>query len=304
MQSVEQLLQDSDQTFRGVIETMPLFAHSAIESQAPRARLPKAMSYSLLAPAKRLRPTLVFECCRGLGGSREAAVASAAAVEIIHTYSLVHDDLPCMDDDDLRRGQPTNHKVFGEAMAVLAGDGLLTYAFELLSADPALSADRRIRSIEVLARAAGPEGMVAGQALDLEMQATATLPHEQLEEILFEIHRRKTGCLISAACELGSIAAGATGQVQAEVANFGRALGLTFQIVDDLLDVEGGERLGKTKGADEHQGKLTFVTLFGLDETRRRAAEMAAETRDLCVKIFPEPKVLLDLISFVVERRF
>lgn len=223
----------------------------------PQQRLFEAMRYSLLAGGKRLRPVLVFEFCRMCGGAWEEALPFAAAVEMVHTYSLIHDDLPCMDNDDYRRGRLTNHKVYGEATAVLAGDALLTAAFQRLTEAP-YSAEARLRACQVLASCAGELGMVGGQVLDMASEERACTEQE-----ILDIQSRKTGALIRAACLLGVIAGGGSdGQMNA-AADFASHLGLAFQIRDDMLDVIGDAKiLGKAVGVDEH--KNTFVRLYGM----------------------------------------
>ena len=211
------------------------------------------------------------------GGDVRAALPFACAVEMIHTYSLIHDDLPCMDNDDLRRGRPTNHKVYGEATAMLAGDGLLTAAFEVMAAQKeSLPAERIVEAIFCLANAAGGNGMVGGQALDLAGEG-----HYLSEEDLREIHTLKTGALICAAAELGCIVAGAGQEQRSAVRTYAAKLGLAFQIRDDMLDVEGStEEFGKTVGSDKANGKNTFVTLKGLEACRqsvRRLTEQAVK---------------------------
>jgi geranylgeranyl pyrophosphate synthase len=237
-----------------------------------------AMRYAVLGGGKRLRPALVRLCCEALGGSDAECAPAAAAIELIHAYSLVHDDLPCMDDDDLRRGRPTCHKVFGEAMAVLAADALQAKAFEVLaSAD-----DRRAREgTRALARAAGAAGMVGGQALDMTLLADAPDPGG-----VRDMHARKTGALFACAAELGAIAAGAEGERRRAARRIGAALGSLFQAVDDVLDVVGDARtLGKTPGKDARSGKATLVAALGLEgaqsEVRTRAAESEAAARAL-----------------------
>ena len=225
----------------------------------PQKKLFSAMRYSLLAGGKRLRPVFVFDFCRMCGKNWRDAVSFAAAVEMIHTYSLIHDDLPCMDNDDFRRGMPTNHKVYGEALAVLAGDALLTAAFAQLGAAP-FDAQTRIRSVNVLSECAGEIGMVGGQVLDImseERQCT--------EQEVIDVQSRKTGALIRAACVLGVLAGGGTDEQIKAAAEFASNLGMAFQIRDDMLDVIGNaEQLGKAIGSDE--GKNTFVCLYGLEK--------------------------------------
>lgn len=273
-------------------------------SGAPN-KLAEAMRYSLLAGGKRLRPALCVEICRALGGDPRSAYASACAVELIHTYSLIHDDLPCMDDDDMRRGRPSNHKVFGEALALLAGDGLLTLAFEVLAADNSRPPERTVASVKALARAAGPSGMVLGQVLDMAATGGSGVAELQpREELVDEIHRTKTGCLIAAACELGAIAAGASPTTCQRVREFGETLGLAFQIVDDILDVTGGDRLGKPKGSDAKQKKLTMVSILGLERAKKKAEDLISKTRAGSRTLFPKSSEVQALVDFVLQRTF
>ena len=239
-----------------------------------RAGLYDAMNYSLLSGGKRLRPVLTLECCKLCGGTETGALSLACAVEMIHTYSLIHDDLPCMDDDGLRRGRPTNHKVYGEATALLAGDGLLTAAFEVAAGSAAyLPAQRVAEAVEVLSKAAGPAGMVGGQALDLAGEGRALTREE-----LTQIHDLKTGAMIAAAAELGCIAAGASEAERQAMRDFALHLGLAFQIRDDMLDVEGDEEaFGKPIGSDAARDKNTFVTLLGLDACRDEVERLTRE---------------------------
>ncbi len=230
-----------------------------VSNSEPQKELFSAMRYSLLAGGKRLRPIFVLDFCRMCGGDWKAAAPFAAALEMVHTYSLIHDDLPCMDNDDYRRGRLTNHKVYGEAMAVLAGDGLLTAAFGCLAKAP-YDAQTRIHAVEVLSHCAGELGMVGGQVLDMQSETRHCTPQE-----VIDIQSRKTGALIRAACVLGVLAGGGD-QNQIEAAdNFGSHLGLAFQIRDDMLDVIGDAKvLGKATGMDAN--KNTFVQLYGLQK--------------------------------------
>ncbi len=235
--------------------------------------LREAMAHPLMAGGKRLRPLLVMAACRACGGDEDAARAPALAVEMIHTYSLVHDDLPAMDDDDLRRGQPTTHVVYGEAMAVLAGDALHTLAFETLAEAP-LPPERITRLVLTLARAAGAGGMAGGQALDLEAEGAASVSEEQVARI----HRLKTGALLAASHRMGAEAAGAEPAVVDEIEAIGGVIGLAFQIQDDVLDMTAStEELGKTAGKDAAAGKATWTAAVGLDEARRRARELLGQ---------------------------
>lgn len=225
----------------------------------PQQTLFSAMRYSLLAGGKRIRPIFVFDFCRMCGGKWESAVPFAAAVEMIHTYSLIHDDLPAMDNDDYRRGKPTNHKVYGEAMAILSGDALLTAAFSYLAKAP-FCAEARIRSVEVLSDCAGELGMVGGQVLDMQSADRSCTEQEVLD-----IQNRKTGALIKAACVLGVIAGNGTSEQIVAAERFADHVGLAFQIRDDMLDVIGNpNELGKAVGVDGE--KNTFVHLYGLEK--------------------------------------
>jgi len=230
----------------------------------PFGKLVDAMSYSLLGGGKRIRPVLTLEACRFCGGVVEEALPFACALEMVHTYSLIHDDLPCMDDDDFRRGRPTNHKVFGQANAVLAGDALLTAAFEVIAKAPGFSAEQRLSAVHVLSEAAGPGGMVAGQVLDME----GAFQIRELSQIQ-AIESLKTGKLIIAAVQLGCIAAGGDEKDMEDLSTYAEKLGLAFQIQDDILDCEGNEEeLGKPIGSDEANGKVTFVTLTDISSCR------------------------------------
>lgn len=250
------------------------------------------IAYSLLGPGKRLRPCLTLAVADTVGDAaglpqatvRALALPGACAVEMVHTYSLVHDDLPAMDNDALRRGRPTTHVVHGDGLAILAGDGLLADAFAVLAADSSAAmagdgavapADRRLRAVRTLAEAAGSRGMVGGQAIDLaSIGQGAEGATDRDGEALRDMHARKTGALIRAACTIGAILTGATAQATAAIDRYAAELGLAFQIVDDVLDVEGSAAdLGKTAGKDAAAGKLTFPALYGVDRSRQLAAE-------------------------------
>ena len=236
----------------------------------PYGRLQEAMRYSLLAGGKRVRPVLALAFCELCGGHLEEALPFAAAVECVHTYSLIHDDLPCMDDDDLRRGRPTCHKVYGETMAVLAGDALQAEAFRLMAQAPELSGEQRADAVLELARACGGDGMVAGQLMDVEQIVTN-------EEELRLMCGLKTGAMIQAAAVLGCVAADASGETRERARAYGRHIGLAFQIRDDMLDVTASEtELGKPVGSDRSEGKHTFADMLGLEGC---AAAVAEETR-------------------------
>jgi geranylgeranyl diphosphate synthase type II len=237
------------------------------------ATIHKAMRYSIFAGGKRLRPVLCLAAAELCGGSAEDAVPSACAVECVHTYSLIHDDLPCMDDDDLRRGRPTNHKVFGEGTAVLAGDALLTHAFEILTHAKATTRYGTGALVRELAQASGSRWLIAGQVLDLENEGKKVS-----KNTLKFIHLSKTAALLTCAIRLGAMSANATPAKLAALTTFGQSLGLAFQVIDDILDVtQSTEKLGKTAGKDVAATKATYPALFGLARARAIATEL---TRD------------------------
>jgi geranylgeranyl diphosphate synthase type II len=260
----------------------------------------KAMRYSLFAGGKRIRPILAIAAADAVSDCPEGVEDAAATLELVHTYSLIHDDLPALDNDDLRRGRPTCHKVFGEAMAILAGDALLTLAFEVLSRLPLASAERKIRMVEELARAAGTVGgMIGGQVHDIEGEGKH--PSAML---LQAIHKAKTGALLRGSVRMGAIHAGATSDELAALSEYGEHIGLAFQIVDDLLDVEeSSEALGKTAGKDQAQQKITFPAVYGLERSR----EMAEEERraaHVALRMFDDrAERLRQIADFIVQRR-
>ena len=266
------------------------------------ARLYEAMRYSVMNGGKRVRPLLAYAACEALGGQAEQANGAACAVELIHAYSLVHDDLPAMDDDDLRRGQPTTHKKFDEACAILAGDGLQSLAFSALL-DPALSdcpAQTRLDMVTALALAAGPAGMVGGQAIDL---GSVGLKLDQ--SALEYMHRHKTGALIEASVKLGALASGraAPAQLQA-LQTYARAIGLAFQVQDDILDVESDTAtLGKTQGKDEANHKPTYPALLGLEQAKAYALELRDQALHALRSFGDSAEPLRELARYIVERR-
>lgn len=256
-----------------------------------------AIRHSFLAPGKRLRPLLVLMAGEACGLPTERAIPAACAVEMVHTYSLIHDDLPAMDDDDLRRGLPSCHIKFGEANAILAGDALLAQAFEVLATD-APSPEAAARSCAVLAKAAGALALVGGQADDLAFENQKG-NIEQLEAI----HRRKTGALFIASLELGAVWADASTEQVKALRAYGANLGLAFQVIDDLLDFGGDEAvLGKRAGKDIDRGKLTFPGCLGVDESRRRAEQLIQEAQDAITIFGPKSKYLGDLADYILER--
>lgn len=266
------------------------------------ARLIECVEYSLFGSGKRVRPALAVFCCQAVGGTMEQALPSAAAVEMIHCFSLIHDDMPAMDDDDLRRGRPTNHKVYGEAMAILGGDALNTMAFELLAknvSDPKLA----ITLIKELALATGPEGMIGGQVLDTchpdeaKNGAAGSLPELQ------RIHRMKTGALIKGACRMGALAGGATADQMKLIDSYGTAIGLAFQIMDDILDVTSTtEQMGKRTQKDAGIGKLTYPGLVGLEKSHEYLAQQVKVTDDVTSKLGPKAAMLRELSRYMAER--
>ena len=242
-------------------------------AKAKPATIHRAMRYSLLAGGKRIRPVLCCAASEACGGTVRHALPAACAVELVHTYSLVHDDLPCMDDDDLRRGKPTSHKVFGEGMAVLAGDALLTQAFAVLAAAKPKRSFTAADLVAELARAAGSRGLIAGQVADLEAEG-----RKPSESALYFIYAAKTGMLLRAALKLGGMCGGGTKAQIAALDRFGFALGLAFQIQDDILDAtQSAKKLGKTAGKDAAVGKMTFPSLYGLERSRELAEQWTEE---------------------------
>ena len=266
---------------------------------APQKDLYKAMEYSLLGGGKRLRPIFAFEFCRLCGRDWKDAAPFAAAVEMIHTYSLIHDDLPCMDNDDYRRGRLTNHKIFGEGMAVLAGDALLTDAFMVASKARLAKPEDMATAIGRLAECAGSPGMVGGQVLDIMSQE-----RELSEQEVLDIQSRKTGALINAACALGAIAGGGSEEQFEAACQFAAGLGLAFQIRDDILDVTSTEEeLGKPIHSDEKNQKQTYVTLRGLEGAAEDVERISEEALEL-LDTFPQKNEFLrELIGYLVNRR-
>jgi geranylgeranyl pyrophosphate synthase len=272
----------------------------------------EAMRYSLLAGGKRLRPVLTLTAAEAVGGAsaRALALPCACAIEMIHTYSLIHDDLPAMDDDTLRRGRPTLHVIAGDGMAILAGDGLQAEAFKLMAREPASVephiAVRKLRVIEIVASAAGPAGMVGGQAIDLD--AVRPGPHRTHASLtaddVQEMHARKTGALIRAAAVAGAVIAGADDRVSAAIDRYAAEMGLAFQIVDDILDVEAAsETLGKTAGKDAAAGKPTYPSLYGVAQSRTLADECLHRAEEALENVGLARSHLAGIAHWVVSRR-
>ncbi|MDP7977109.1 polyprenyl synthetase family protein [Bacillus sp. WLY-B-L8] len=267
--------------------------------QCPRV-LREAMMYSLEAGGKRLRPLLLFATLQAFGKDRELGIGTACALEMIHTYSLIHDDLPCMDDDDLRRGKPTNHKVFGEAMAVLAGDGLLTYAFQVVTEqdNKEITSETKLRIALELAKAAGPEGMVGGQVADMEAEGKQL----NLRELEY-IHKNKTGRLLEFAVLAGALLSGATAMQQEKLLAFAKYVGLAFQIRDDILDVEGiEEEIGKPVGSDMTNEKSTYTTLFTVEEAKQILEETITKAKEAISSLQLQDEYLLVICDLIAKR--
>ncbi len=259
-----------------------------------------AMRYSLLAGGKRLRPILCLASCEAIGGTVELAMPTACALEMIHTMSLIHDDLPAMDDDDYRRGKLTNHKVYGEDIAILAGDGLLAYAFEYIATQTqGVSPDRVLKAIAHLARAVGAEGLVGGQVVDLESEGK-----DISVETLTYIHNHKTGALLEACVICGAVLAGATEAEIAKLSQFAQKIGLAFQIIDDILDITATQaELGKTAGKDLQAQKATYPKLWGLEESKRQADKLVADAKSILAEFGDRAIPLQALADYITDRK-
>ncbi|MFO0425149.1 MAG: polyprenyl synthetase family protein [Planctomyces sp.] len=318
-----QFFQQHLSELRAVTENALQTAIATVDWPAP---LKEAVTYSLMAGGKRLRPVLVLLASDACGGDQNTALSAACAVEMIHTYSLIHDDLPAMDNDDFRRGIPTCHRKFGDAAAILAGDALLTLAFETISGSSA-AAEIRCEQTRILAVAAGGSGMVGGQILDIEAERGlsavtsewsrgpeagessgnpafwSNLTGPESVNHLTRIHRLKTGALITAALELGAVSAGASHEARKALHNYGNRIGLAFQISDDLLDVTGDQRkIGKETGRDAQLGKLTFPSLVGIEASGLKARELVSDACDSLRQFGEKASQLRSLAEFIVER--
>ena len=267
--------------------------------QGHQSVIMEAMRYTALGGGKRLRPFLLVETARMLGHDSDGIYIAGAALECLHVYSLVHDDLPCMDDDDLRRGKPTVHKAYDEAIAVLAGDGLLTHAFDLLAMD-SIHPDPNIRLklISGLAKAGGVHGMIGGQVIDISVSES-----DRDEALITQLQALKTGALIEYAVSAGATLAGATQEQHKALQNYARDMGLAFQIKDDILDVEGdADLVGKAVGKDENLGKATFVSILGLEGAREKAAQLGARAKGHLEPFEKHAQTLCDTVDFVLHR--
>lgn len=277
---------------------------SALDSLLPKEDnypevIYKAMRYSVIGGGKRLRPVLALASCEAVGGDPSAALTAGCALEFIHAYSLIHDDLPAMDNDDLRRGKPTNHKVFGEATAILAGDALLTYAFQTLTQMKG-APEIVLEVSNIIARAAGTEGMVAGQVADIISEGERVGP-----DVMEFIHRHKTGALIKVACTAGGLLGGGTREEVESLGLYGEKIGLAFQITDDILDMVGSEeKLGKPIGSDTEQNKSTYPVLFGLQRASQLAHQAVEEALSALEPLGPRANPLREIARFILEREY
>lgn len=267
----------------------------------PKA-LHQAIRYSLFAGGKRIRPILCIASCEAVGGDADAVLPAASAIELVHTYSLIHDDLPAMDNDDFRRGRPTNHKIYGESIAILAGDALLTSAFDMIAdkgLNNRLEPDTLITVIKILAAASGSFGMVGGQAADIQ----ASGKDVELPDVEY-IHTHKTGALILASLRIGAVCGGASDSELAALTRFGQAVGLAFQIVDDILDIEGSrEEIGKDVGSDIAKKKVTYPSVIGISESKKRASELLEIAFDSVSAFDEKAEPLREIARYMIERK-
>lgn len=265
----------------------------------PQKNLIEAMNYSLSAGGKRIRPVLVMAFCEAMGADYRKAKTPACAIEMIHTFSLIHDDLPAMDNDDLRRGKPSCHKAFGEAMAILAGDALSVLPFEIIADDTELSPEQKVKIISALAKATGKSGMIGGQVIDMENEQRNDVDVENLRNM----YRNKTGQLIAVSCVMGCICAGADEEIISLSAEYGYKLGLAFQIIDDILDVTAStEEIGKPAGSDKEENKTTFVTLYGVEKAQEIADKVTEEALE-CLEKTGNNSFLAELTCTLLKRK-
>lgn len=265
---------------------------------AGQRKVAEAMAYSISAGGKRIRPVLTAEFCRVCGGTVEAALPAACALEMIHTFSLIHDDLPCMDDDDMRRGKPSCHAAFGEAQALLAGDALLNFAYEVISGGEGITAETKLALITELSKATGVNGMIGGQVIDTTFEGKMT------EAELLNMYSMKTGALLKCACKMGCIAAEAEKEKISAAELYAEKLGLAFQIIDDILDVTGDEKLlGKPIGSDSDNGKTTYVAVNGVENSRMMAGVLTDEALK-ALDAFEDTQFLKELTLFLLKRDY
>lgn len=268
------------------------------EKDNPQATIYKAMNYSLHAGGKRIRPVILISVAELLGASRENVMPFACAIEMIHTYSLIHDDLPCMDNDDLRRGKPTNHKVYGDALAVLAGDALLNKAFEVILKNSQVSPNMTLAALREIADASGTEGMIGGQVIDIESE------NKQIDAVtLMTLHLHKTAALIMASAKVGALLGGGSREDLINFEEFARYLGIAFQIKDDILDVCGEvEKLGKKTGVDDEKNKSTFVRIYGLEQSEKLLSDYTQKAIDSLSSYGEKSEFLSELAKFLLNR--
>lgn len=262
----------------------------------------EAMNYSLSAGGKRLRPIITLEACRAVGGNEEDAIPFAMAIEMIHTYSLIHDDLPALDNDDLRRGRPTNHKVYGEAMAILAGDSLLNYAFEVMLSNSINKEypNRYLKAINEIAKTSGIYGMIGGQVVDVESE-NMTIEKEKLDFI----HMNKTAAIMVGCMRAGAIVGGADEEKLEQITTYGKNIGLAFQIVDDILDIVGDEaKLGKNVGSDIENNKSTYPSLLGLEKSKEIANALIDEAKQNVIGLCGDTEFLEGLADYIISREY
>jgi len=293
---------------KSYLKKMQQMVDESLEKYLPRRdELPgsihEAMRYSIFAGGKRVRPVLMLAACEAVDGDISKALPAACAMEMIHTYSLIHDDLPAMDNDDFRRGKPTSHKVFGEAIAILAGDALLTEAFKLLSNPEftrGLSPDVLLRVIHEIAVCAGSRGMIGGQVVDMESEGKKDIDFATVQYI----HTHKTGALIKASLKCGALIGGADGSRLDAVTRYGEAVGLAFQIADDILDIEGTtEQIGKDAGSDQTRGKATYPAVIGLAESKQRASELVETAVEALAGFGEKADPLRAIATYIVKRK-
>ncbi len=268
------------------------------EKECPQSTIYKAMNYSISAGGKRIRPVMMLACAELVGGEISSVMPFACALEMIHTYSLIHDDLPCMDNDDLRRGKPTNHKVFGEAMAVLAGDALLNCAFETMLKNTEVSPNMTLAAMSEIAAASGAEGMIGGQVIDIESEG------KTIDAVtLMTMHLHKTAALIMAAARVGALLGGGSREDLSSMEEFARYLGIAFQIKDDILDVTGSEEtLGKKTGVDGLLEKSTFVSIYGMEQSENLLKDYTNKAIEVLSKYGEKAEFLIELSKFLLSR--